>query len=298
MTNAKNRKQQRCGPRGPSKVLENETTGHALYISGEHHAQNLDAMQAASGHGHRPMRRQCRGSLPAAFQYFLVKLEDNAGANVGRWLPKAANFIAAGLERGSVLVHCKAGICRSTTMILAYLIKFQQHSVSSALSLVREARQCVNPRREFLIALEAYAQAQASDWRDLEEEGEQLHTLRRELEGEDGASVSVEEDGRDRRVDMRVINKHFPIHLEAIKPRLLRRLGHAKLCGQLGGLRGCRRRQIVLKPAERLALDTCSAAACSRSRSWRPTWSRSRRRRSPRGASNDQTRRSAASNRR
>ena len=192
MTKAKNRKQQRCGPRGPSKVLENETTGHALYISGEHHAQNLDAMQAAGVRN--IVACGCPAHFPAAFQYFLVKLEDSSGANVGRWLPKAANFIAAGLERGSVLVHCKAGICRSTTMILAYLIKFQQHSVSSALSLVREARQCVNPRREFLIALEAYAQAQASDWRDLEEEGEQLHTLRRELEGEDDASVSVEED--------------------------------------------------------------------------------------------------------
>ena len=181
MTKAKNRKQQRCGPRGPSKVLENETTGHALYISGEHHAQNLDAMQAAGITD--IVACGCPAHFPAAFQYFLVKLEDNAGANVGRWLPKAANFIAAGLERGSVLVHCKAGICRSTTMILAYLIKFQQHSVSSALSLVREARQCVNPRREFLIALEAYAQAQASDWREIrtrDPDSNQLHLPRQQ----------------------------------------------------------------------------------------------------------------------
>ena len=56
-------------------------------------------------------------------------------------------------------------------MVCAYLLKYRSaelgYSVGAALASVRESRRCANPRREFLIALERYAQmlAAADTWR-------------------------------------------------------------------------------------------------------------------------------------
>ena len=124
-------------------------------------------------------------------------------------MDKAADFIAAALPHGNVLCHCKAGICRSPTMIIAYLLKYRsdvvRHSVAEALALVREGRACASPRREFLVALEEYAARleQVSAWRaardafgDVEPAEEQVRS--EEARSEEGAcedEVGVELEG-------------------------------------------------------------------------------------------------------
>ena len=65
--------------------------------------------------------------------------------------------IERGIHRGSrVLVHCQKGISRSTSIVLAYLIKCRKMTLSSACDLVKGSRQVVRPNRGFL--------DQLSDW--------------------------------------------------------------------------------------------------------------------------------------
>ena len=146
---------QRCGPKGASKILD--AGPHALYLSGEHFAQRRDAMEALGIK--RVVACGCDAHHAGAFAYLEVRLRDAANAKVAPHLGRAADFVAAGLREGSVLVHCKAGVCRSATLVMAYLLRHRRdvaNSVGEALAVVRAARRCAAPRETFLCELERF----------------------------------------------------------------------------------------------------------------------------------------------
>ena len=59
-------------------------------------------------------------------------------------------------ERGAVLVNCAAGISRSASFVIAYLMKMQQKNFIDALSLVKRARPRISPNPFFMEQLVAY----------------------------------------------------------------------------------------------------------------------------------------------
>jgi protein-tyrosine phosphatase len=67
-------------------------------------------------------------------------------------------YISRNIRKGvNVLVFCTAGISRSSTVIIAYLIKSEKLKVAQALEKVRRIRSIVNPNRGFLRQLKKYA---------------------------------------------------------------------------------------------------------------------------------------------
>ena len=145
---------QRSGPKGTAKIIDR------LYLSGEHFAKDHERLISlgitdivACG---------CPSHFPnSSFQYMEIHLRDSSTANVNHYLEPAADFIAESLQRGgTVLVHCKAGICRSATMIAAYLLKYQRNvmapTLEDALAVIRLSRPCANPRNEFQEALRQF----------------------------------------------------------------------------------------------------------------------------------------------
>jgi len=65
-------------------------------------------------------------------------------------------LIDVSLERGAVLVNCAAGISRSASFVIAYLMKMQQKNFIDALSLVKRARPRISPNPFFMEQLVAY----------------------------------------------------------------------------------------------------------------------------------------------
>eukprot|EP00042_Codosiga_hollandica_P037269 m.291546 g.291546 ORF g.291546 m.291546 type:complete len:90 (-) comp55099_c0_seq3:50-319(-) len=55
--------------------------------------------------------------------------------------------------RSAVLVHCNAGVSRSVTVVLAYLMRKQGFALDDALALVKDKRPCAQPNSGFLAQL-------------------------------------------------------------------------------------------------------------------------------------------------
>ena len=63
-------------------------------------------------------------------------------------------FIKARMDAGErVLVHCYMGISRSVTMVMAYLIAYENMSLAEAFGTVREGRANAYPHEALLVSL-------------------------------------------------------------------------------------------------------------------------------------------------
>ena len=89
--------------------------------------------------------------FPKIFIYKCIRGSDHPMYNLGTHFEGAADFINRGIKEGTgVLVHCHAGISRSTSCMIAYLMKHNGLGLGTALSLCRKRRPIVNPNPGFM----------------------------------------------------------------------------------------------------------------------------------------------------
>lgn len=55
--------------------------------------------------------------------YMYLPLEDKKNFDIAQHFPKCFNFIEKSREKTNILIHCRAGISRSATIIVAYLMQ-------------------------------------------------------------------------------------------------------------------------------------------------------------------------------
>ncbi len=84
------------------------------------------------------------------FNYLNLKLYDHPSQSIRHVLDLTYNFIDRSIEKGeNVFVHCVAGISRSTTIILNYIMRKYGMKYNDALTFVRNKRNIVNPNQGF-----------------------------------------------------------------------------------------------------------------------------------------------------
>ena len=72
-----------------------------------------------------------------------ISLEDSEDQKIYPHLEVAHAFIKAHLEKTNVLVHCQMGISRSSTLVIAYLMREYGLSFKKARDMVLEKRSCI-----------------------------------------------------------------------------------------------------------------------------------------------------------
>lgn len=86
-----------------------------------------------------------------------IPIMDESRADVSQWFGPAHEFINKNLGAGKkVLVHCGAGISRSATIVISYIMRELGKTVEEALAMVREKRPKVDPNIGFSCQLVAY----------------------------------------------------------------------------------------------------------------------------------------------
>lgn len=126
----------------PVQIIEN------LFIGSFAAAGNKEALQAnnithivvaASGHQQK---------FPDNFKYMTLTILDSPEEDIKKYFDETGVFIDECIKsNGSALVHCHAGISRSSSVILAYMIKYKKMKFEDALALAKSKREKINPNQ-------------------------------------------------------------------------------------------------------------------------------------------------------
>ena len=86
----------------------------------------------------------------------VLSLEDAEGQPLLGFFDSSNLFIDFGLKEGNVLVHCIAGLSRSASVVIAYLMDSRGIRRDKALQMVKNKRPEICPKEWFLEELLAY----------------------------------------------------------------------------------------------------------------------------------------------
>lgn len=89
--------------------------------------------------------------LPPRVAHMYIDANDDLRTDLTRYFEPTFRFIDSHLSEGqSVYVHCRAGISRSSTVVLYYIMRKYQLSLLQALQYLKSRRPVVQPNDAFL----------------------------------------------------------------------------------------------------------------------------------------------------
>ena len=95
--------------------------------------------------------------FPDKFKYFNINLLDSATENIKQYFDESYKFIDEGIKNGgNVLVHCHAGVSRSSTILIAYIMRSKKMKMDKVMELLKEKREKVSPNNGFIQQLKEY----------------------------------------------------------------------------------------------------------------------------------------------
>ena len=79
--------------------------------------------------------------FPQDFKYKALDLQDIPNENISRYFDETVRWMSTAIDYGGkVFVHCWAGISRSSTIVIAFLMYKLCINMDSAMLIVRRAR--------------------------------------------------------------------------------------------------------------------------------------------------------------
>ena len=96
-----------------------------LYIGSITSASNLEELESKNITHILCCGFKLKCFFPEKFKYYKIDIIDRENENIRKYFDETNNFINESIKNnGNILVHCQAGISRSTSIIIAYLMKY------------------------------------------------------------------------------------------------------------------------------------------------------------------------------
>ncbi len=90
-------------------------------------------------------------------QTMTIAVDDSPIVNLKKSFEECFNFIHQNRSAGkNVLVHCMAGVSRSATIVISYVMGLNKMGFDEAYKIVKDKRQLANPNGGFLRQLKDY----------------------------------------------------------------------------------------------------------------------------------------------
>ncbi|KAI6647140.1 Protein phosphatase Slingshot-like protein 2-like [Oopsacas minuta] len=135
----------------PSEILS------FLYLGSEWNASNLSELRQLGVGYIINISREVDNFFPDTFKYLPIRVYDQETSDLMRHWESTFKFISEARDNNSkVLVHCKMGVSRSASTVIAFLMKELNMSLESGISHVKERRNCIKPNKGFLEQLKTY----------------------------------------------------------------------------------------------------------------------------------------------
>ncbi|MFT7817833.1 protein phosphatase Slingshot1-like [Arapaima gigas] len=128
-----------------------------LYLGSEWNASNLEELQD-SGVGYiLNVTREIDNFFPGTFSYHNIRVYDEEGTDLLAHWNDSYNFIVmAKKNQSKCLVHCKMGVSRSASTVIAYAMKEYGWSLEKAYNFVKQKRSIACPNAGFMRQLAEY----------------------------------------------------------------------------------------------------------------------------------------------
>ncbi|XP_068959686.1 dual specificity protein phosphatase 22 isoform X2 [Petaurus breviceps papuanus] len=99
-------------------------------------------------------------------KYLCIPAADSPSQNLTRHFKESIRFIHECRLRGEgCLVHCLAGVSRSVTLVVAYIMTITDFGWEDALHMVRAGRSCANPNMGFQKQLQEFEKNEVHQFR-------------------------------------------------------------------------------------------------------------------------------------
>ncbi|KRX08910.1 hypothetical protein PPERSA_09014 [Pseudocohnilembus persalinus] len=82
--------------------------------------------------------------------HIIITIEDTEDQNITEHLKQCHNFIDNALKNANVLVHCQAGVSRSASIVITYLMNRLEIDLTQAYGIVRKKRPIIGPNNGFM----------------------------------------------------------------------------------------------------------------------------------------------------
>ena len=86
----------------------------------------------------------------------IIPADDYESFDLSVYFTDGIDYLEKNLDSSNVLCHCLAGVSRSATLVIAYLMKKNKWKFAKALEFVRDKRRIVHPNQGFVRQLLAF----------------------------------------------------------------------------------------------------------------------------------------------
>ncbi|KAK9522755.1 hypothetical protein VZT92_019201 [Zoarces viviparus] len=128
-----------------------------VYLGSEWNASNLEELQESGVSYILNVTREIDNFFPGTFSYHNIRVYDEDATDLLAHWNETYNFIVkAKKNRSKCLVHCKMGVSRSASTVIAYAMKEFGWSLEKAYNFVKQKRSITRPNAGFMRQLAEY----------------------------------------------------------------------------------------------------------------------------------------------